>query len=92
MRIWAKPMMKEARIVPLQLPRPPMMQTAMAKMRTLYPASTTMLPSGRSSTAARPARPEPMAREMIAVMSESMPSIMAARSSWAIPLRARPVL
>ena len=47
------------------------MQTAMAKISTLYPASTTMLPSGRRRTAANPARPEPIAREMIAVMSES---------------------
>ncbi len=55
--IWAKPMMNDATIVPPQLPRPPMMQTATAKMSTLYPCSTTMLPRGKSKTAAKAARP-----------------------------------
>src|SRR5208283_1027703 len=91
-RIWANPMMNEAIMVPPQLPRPPMTQTATAKMSTLYPCSTTILPRGNTRMAAKPARPEPRAREMMAVVSESMPSIMAALSSCAIPRRARPIL
>ncbi len=42
-------------------------------------------------SAATPAIIEPRATATAAVRSESMPSIIAARSSWAMPLSARPM-
>ena len=72
-------MRKAASTAPIQLPRPPTMQTAMARISTLYPASTTMFPRGRSTMAASPASMEPKAMATRAMVSESMPSMRAAR-------------
>jgi hypothetical protein len=51
-----------------------------------------MLPKGSKAIAESPANIDPIAMAMTAIQSESIPSIMAACSSWAIPLSAKPVL
>ena len=81
LKIIAKPSTKEANTAPAQLPSPPMIHTARALIKILYPASAVTFPKGRMTTAAKPAKADPMDREMTAARSESIPSIIAACSS-----------
>ena len=64
--------------------------TARALIKTSYPSPGEMLPRGIIMVAAMAAKPAPNDTAKVAIQSESMPRLRAVRSSWAIPLKARP--